>query len=329
MQQAFVFTMDALFALSAIVLLSTSYVVLNSLFLESQKFSSLDQEGRDYLYLAYVRGYSLSNEGFRNLTGHTLYGGLGEKYWPFDTAAEVGEWTQNGTGWHWNSSLGGTYKHNISIVDELAYVGDVKWKNYEVSAYVVLLSATANEPAAGVSARINATGGRYACVLFGNSKLTLLKLSSWLEPLPRWTATLGLNGSKTVTTEGDPGLIGKWHYLSLNVTGNFVNCSAIGYGATLQSIVYTDPTPLRRGSAGLEGTQYTDAFFNNVSIKYVKTLPPLNPDFMVRANLHAYPEVCQCDFVESMNCTVKKEEACLRAQEQLLAANYTNEVWVG
>lgn len=326
--RGFVFTMDALFALAALVLLSVSFAGLASTKPEMQRYSALDTEGRDYLQMVYQKGYNLTNDDFRNLTGHTLYGGLGTLTWDFPAQWQIdSDWSGTPSGeWIWGNLLGvPVYIHNAGTDPAYSFNKNGSWSDYEVSTKVQFSSAGSSNPLAGVSARVNATGGRYACVLYGNSKLVLMKLNSSSDSLSGYTG----NRKETATSFNTNA--NTWYVVSLKVIGNALNCSAyLPGGAAQNSILSSDDiNPIISGGIGLEATSTGGtAYFDFVTVKYVPTTLPDGLLFALRAGMYQYPNICGCDVALTGSCWVDNDSACLQNQETLNRENYTKEVWV-
>jgi|GEM_PF-6768911 len=316
--------MDALFALSAIVLLSVSYAALASVNFESQKYGNLDQEARDYLYLVHQRGHLFTDAQFEALTGHELKGGLVEIVHTFDNDYdEEANWSVQGTQWSWDNSDGEIYRHasggaNAYEQANASNESGFYWEDYNVSARFKYDAIGTD--VGGISARVNASGARYSCILDDmNTDLELWESNAY-SLLGRYAQ---LN-----STEYDP-TPGSWYRLTLGVSSNFINCS-LDDGASTTSVLFTDiEYPLMHGQIALEGTDQAIQYFDNVSISYVPEPHPIheNVTLAMRGSLMQYPRICGCDVLHNDICMVDNDDRCLLFQEQLAKENYTKEAW--
>ncbi len=319
--------MDALFALSVLTLLSVAYVSLSSIQFETQKYASLDQEGRDYLLLAYVLNYNMTDEQFANLTGHNLSGGKHDWVWNFTGDAD--DWTA-GVPDEWsrlNLPLGQgqiTYAHTPGVSNaDRSMAGGANWDHYYLLApFQFNTHPASNKFMGGISARVNATGGRYACIAY-SSTLVLLKLNASTDSVAyavgKGLATASITGSYEENI---------WYNLTLNVSGTRINCTLQKYDNQITAAAFDAQDPILRGKVGLEGSSDTTTYFDNVTVLGMPSAVPVNASLALRASLLRYPDVCGCDLAHSTGCWVDNDSSCLQNQQRLETENFTKEVWV-
>lgn len=314
-------TADALFALTAIGILATSYAVISSIQFHSQKYADLERQGRDYLELAYRQGLlNFTNDSFFNLTRHQCHGCIDDYEWTFDTEEGIAGWAPLVGEWLQKSENGGVYREpGIPVEYSYTSAGKYYWSNYSLNTFVYQDNIGGTD-ILGIGVHGNSTGGRYFCGLdfrVGARKLLLWKAFNW-------TSVLSAPAEKA---ENIPNLADTtWYSLNLSVNGNLVNCSL--YNDSITSLVLSDPAPFPSGKISLErGNDVPAVDFDNVTVTGGNTLPPADVPLAVRASMVEYPWYCGCPPF-AVNCTVNKTHPCLAQQEPLERDWEVREVWV-
>ncbi|MFH1106394.1 MAG: hypothetical protein V1787_00710 [Candidatus Micrarchaeota archaeon] len=331
MNKGFVFTADALFALTAISVLATSYVIIHSIQYQSQKYASLENQGRDYLRLVYREGFAnFTNESFHALTGHNCYGCIQSPFWGFETEADLEDWTIIYGSWQLKD-IGAGVSHIVLIEagtpgfsNSTITTGKYYWSNYSVSAKVAM-GTTGSTDIMGIGIYSNSTGGRYVCALdfrTGTYYIAVYKAFNSTSPyvLPADTAV-----ARTPLPVGYDSHV--FHDLNVSAFGGVVNCSTYDNTNTI-SAVYYDPNPLDSGKVTLGRGEYQSAAqYDNITINFVAGYPPRDVPFVMRSSMLTYPWECGCSPYEP-NCSISNASPCLRYQEPLEADWVKHEVWV-
>ncbi|MFH0972083.1 MAG: hypothetical protein V1835_05975, partial [Candidatus Micrarchaeota archaeon] len=171
----FVFTVDAMFSLAALALLALVYVVISSSHFEILKYSTLENQGRDFLYLNHILKVPVDPGTFASLTMHNI-----TAFWngtaTFENFSEVDDFTAiNGT-WSWRPDYGGIYSQ-VSTINAGSLPSALiarPGRNYYFEAKVIFhlpIAGTSVGPSKylngsiGVSIRSNLTGARYGCII--------------------------------------------------------------------------------------------------------------------------------------------------------------------
>ncbi|MEK6953423.1 MAG: hypothetical protein AABX01_00320 [Candidatus Micrarchaeota archaeon] len=320
-QRAFIFTIDAMFSLGAIALLAMVYMILSNSHFEAQRYSSLENQGRDYLSLYYRQNIAIYPNNFSVLTGsHRAYN-LGYMRMTFDHGPlnSIRHYLVNISGsWYVeNGRVYVTYDDPAIIKNAIAPSFNYSDMYAEVSA--MFTASGGSGPRMGIGIRSGYDGKRYVCIMDGSSQLVLWAANSWSQDL----------------SYSQPGYL-KSEYIDLLQNNDWykmwilANRTQISCG--IRSIKWGFPEQINfvdnQYSWGfptlyaVENGYGNDVYFDNFSV-YTLSVPGNNT--LLRSVLYHYNYPCD-NPINDAPYGILKTDSCLKFQENL--TQIRKEVWI-